>query len=129
MSLGPPVAVRQRPGEASILSSSAPKTGGSSPCSPTTTRIAERYPTIRTGDIHATGLTEGPSPPGLLDEYRAEQRAAFERSDAIADLPSIAAWRRAFGGIAALSQLGSAMLPKRSSGGSSYYAPVPRPAL
>jgi DNA/RNA-binding domain of Phe-tRNA-synthetase-like protein len=60
--------------------------------------IVERYPTIRAGVIHATGLANGPSPPGLLEEYRAEQRAASERLDAtaIADLPSIAAWRRAF---------------------------------
>jgi DNA/RNA-binding domain of Phe-tRNA-synthetase-like protein len=60
--------------------------------------IVERYPTIRAGVIHATGLANGPSPPGLLEEYRAEQRAATERLDAtaIADIPSIAAWRRAF---------------------------------
>jgi DNA/RNA-binding domain of Phe-tRNA-synthetase-like protein len=60
--------------------------------------IAERYPTIRAGVIHATGLSNGPSPPELLDEYRAEQRAASERlnATAMADLPSIAAWRRAF---------------------------------
>ena len=60
--------------------------------------LAERYPTIRAGVIHATGLANGPSPPELLDEYRAEQRAASERlnATAVADLPSIAAWRRAF---------------------------------
>jgi DNA/RNA-binding domain of Phe-tRNA-synthetase-like protein len=60
--------------------------------------VVERYPTIRAGVIHATGLANGPSPPGLLEEYRAEQRAASERLDAtaIADIPSIAAWRRAF---------------------------------
>jgi DNA/RNA-binding domain of Phe-tRNA-synthetase-like protein len=60
--------------------------------------IVERYPTIRAGVIHATGLANGPSPPGLLDEYRTEQRAASERlnATAIADLPQVAAWRRAF---------------------------------
>ena len=60
--------------------------------------VIEHYPTIRAGVIHATGLTNGPSPPELLDEYLAEQRAASERlnATAIADLPSIAAWRRAF---------------------------------
>ena len=60
--------------------------------------VVERYPTIRAGVIHATGLDIGPSPPGLLDEYRAEQRAAAERlgETAVADLPSIAAWCRAF---------------------------------
>ena len=65
--------------------------------------VTERYPTIRAGVIHATGLANGPSPPALLDEYRAEQRAASERlkATAIADLPSIAAWRRAFTGFGA----------------------------
>ena len=60
--------------------------------------VAERYPTIRAGVIHATGLTNGPSSPELQEEYRVEQRAAFEKLDAtaVADLPSIAAWRRAF---------------------------------
>ncbi len=61
--------------------------------------VAERYPTICAGVIHATNLANGPSSPELLDEYRAQQRAASERlnATAIADLPSIAAWRRAFG--------------------------------
>ena len=60
--------------------------------------ITERFPAIRAGVVHASGLTNGPSPPGLLEEYRAEQRAAYERLEAtaIADLPSIAAWRRVF---------------------------------
>jgi DNA/RNA-binding domain of Phe-tRNA-synthetase-like protein len=60
--------------------------------------VTERYPTIRAGVIHATNLANGPSPPGLLDEYRAEQRAASERlnATAIADFPQVAAWRRAF---------------------------------
>jgi hypothetical protein len=34
--------------------------------------VAERYPTIRAGVIHATGLSNGPSPSELLEEYRAE---------------------------------------------------------
>lgn len=60
--------------------------------------ITERFPTIRAGVIYATGLSNGPSPPELLEEYRAEQRAAAERLEvtAIADLPQIAAWRRVF---------------------------------
>ena len=39
-----------------------------------------------------------PSPSALLDAYRAEQRAAAERLSAtpVAELPSIAAWRRVF---------------------------------
>jgi DNA/RNA-binding domain of Phe-tRNA-synthetase-like protein len=60
--------------------------------------VTERFPTIRAGVVHASGLANGPSPAALLDEYRAEQRAARARLEAtaIADLPSIAAWRRAF---------------------------------
>lgn len=60
--------------------------------------IIERFPTIRAGVIHATGLINGPSQPRLLEEYRAEQQATAERLDAttIADLPSITAWRRVF---------------------------------
>jgi DNA/RNA-binding domain of Phe-tRNA-synthetase-like protein len=60
--------------------------------------VTERYPAIRAGVIRATGLSNGPSPPGLLAEYRAGQQAACARlaTTAIADLPSIAAWRRAF---------------------------------
>jgi DNA/RNA-binding domain of Phe-tRNA-synthetase-like protein len=60
--------------------------------------VVERYPTIRAGVIHATGLANGSSPPELLEEYRAEQQAALTRlkATAIVDLPSIAAWRRVF---------------------------------
>jgi len=60
--------------------------------------VADRYPTIRAGVIHATGLTNVPSPTDLLDQYRDEQRTASERlrETAIADLPQVAAWRRAF---------------------------------
>lgn len=60
--------------------------------------VIERYPTIRAGVTHATGLANGSSPPGLVDEYRAEQRRVAEmlKATAIADLPSIATWRRAF---------------------------------
>lgn len=60
--------------------------------------VVERYPSIRAGVIHATGLNNSASSPELLEEYRAEQIAASERlrETAIADFPSIAAWRRAF---------------------------------
>jgi hypothetical protein len=40
--------------------------------------VAERYPTIRAGVIHATGLANGPSPSDVLDGYRAEQRRRRE---------------------------------------------------
>ncbi len=60
--------------------------------------VLERYPGIRAGVVHAVRVTNGPSPPELLDAFRAEQRAVSERlqTTAMADLPSIAAWRRAF---------------------------------
>ena len=60
--------------------------------------VLERYPTIRAGVVHATGLTNGASSPALLGEYRAEQHAVAERlgATALSDLPSIVAWRRAF---------------------------------
>jgi DNA/RNA-binding domain of Phe-tRNA-synthetase-like protein len=60
--------------------------------------IIESYPGIRAKVIHATGLVNGPSPPALVEAYLSEQGAATERlsATAIADLPSIAAWRRAF---------------------------------
>jgi DNA/RNA-binding domain of Phe-tRNA-synthetase-like protein len=60
--------------------------------------VREQYPAIRAAVIHATGLVNGASPAALLDEYRAEQQAASERLRAtpIADIASIAVWRRAF---------------------------------
>lgn len=60
--------------------------------------VTRRYPAIRAGVIQATGLSNGPSVPGLQAEYRDGQQAARARlaATAIADLPSIAAWRRAF---------------------------------
>jgi DNA/RNA-binding domain of Phe-tRNA-synthetase-like protein len=63
--------------------------------------IIERYPAVRAGVIHAAGLVNGPSSPALLAEYRAGQQAAVQRlapvgGTAIADLPSVAAWRRVF---------------------------------
>lgn len=60
--------------------------------------ITERFPTIQAAAIHATGLVNGPSSPELLEEYQAEQRTVADRLEttAIADHPSIAAWRRVF---------------------------------
>jgi DNA/RNA-binding domain of Phe-tRNA-synthetase-like protein len=60
--------------------------------------IVERFPTIRAGVVHATGLVNAPSSPDLIDAYRAEQRAVVERlrTTAIADHPAITAWRRVF---------------------------------
>ena len=60
--------------------------------------IIQRYPTIRAGLVHATGLANGPSGSNLLDEYAIEQTAAIARlgRTPIAEIPSVAAWRRAF---------------------------------
>jgi DNA/RNA-binding domain of Phe-tRNA-synthetase-like protein len=60
--------------------------------------VLERYPTIHAGVIHAAGVTNGPTPPALLERYRAAQRDTAERlaSTPVSELPSIAAWRRAF---------------------------------
>jgi DNA/RNA-binding domain of Phe-tRNA-synthetase-like protein len=60
--------------------------------------VLERFPTIRAGVIHATGLVNTPSASELQDRYRVEQQAVSERlSDVpIAKHPSIAAWRRVF---------------------------------
>lgn len=60
--------------------------------------VLEHFPTIRAGLVHATGLTNGASPPGLVDEYMAEQQTTIARigDSSLAELPSITAWRRAF---------------------------------
>jgi DNA/RNA-binding domain of Phe-tRNA-synthetase-like protein len=60
--------------------------------------VLERYPTIHAGVVRAGGLTNGPTPPALWERYRSAQRDAVERlaTTPVAQLPSIAAWRRAF---------------------------------
>jgi DNA/RNA-binding domain of Phe-tRNA-synthetase-like protein len=82
--------------------------------------VVERYPTICAGVVHATGLANEPSPPELLEEYRAEQQAASEslKANAIVDLPSIAAWRRVFTGFGAKpTQYRNAAVSDRAGGG------------
>ncbi|MGH3011730.1 MAG: B3/B4 domain-containing protein [Gaiellaceae bacterium] len=60
--------------------------------------LLERYPTIVGGLVHARGVANGPTPPGLADAYRAEQARALERigEQPLGTVPSLAAWRRAF---------------------------------
>lgn len=60
--------------------------------------VADAFPTARAGVVHAAGVAGGPSPATLLAEYAAEQRAAAARLTAtpVAEMPSIAAWRRTF---------------------------------
>ena len=60
--------------------------------------ILERFPTIVGGVIDGRGLTNGPSPADLVDAFRAEQAAVLARigETPLSELPSLAAWRRAF---------------------------------
>ena len=60
--------------------------------------LLEKFPAIRGGVILAQGLENGPTPPDLLDAFRAEQQAVRQRvGDAsLAEMPSLEAWRRAF---------------------------------
>jgi hypothetical protein len=57
--------------------------------------VVSEFPTIRAGLVQARGLDNGPGSPELVDPYRAEQRSASDwlATTAIAELPSIAAWR------------------------------------
>jgi DNA/RNA-binding domain of Phe-tRNA-synthetase-like protein len=60
--------------------------------------IAARFPSVVGGVVHATGLVNGPSPVALSDEFRAGQAAVLARigQTPLSELPSLAAWRRAF---------------------------------
>lgn len=60
--------------------------------------LLEDFPTIRAGVAHAVRLRNGDSPPGLLEEFKSEQRASLDRlaATSISEIPSTAAWRRAF---------------------------------
>jgi DNA/RNA-binding domain of Phe-tRNA-synthetase-like protein len=61
-------------------------------------QILDVFPTTRGGIIHATGLSNGPTPPDLLDIYRAEQQRIRDAigDTPLADVPSLAGWRRTF---------------------------------
>ena len=61
-------------------------------------KITARFPTIVGGVVHAVGLTNGPSPADLMEAFEAEQAAALARigTTPLSELPSLAAWRRAF---------------------------------
>ena len=62
------------------------------------TAIIERFPDIVGGAIHATGVSNGPAQAGLAAAFTAEQAAVVARIGAtpLSEIPSIAAWRRAF---------------------------------
>jgi DNA/RNA-binding domain of Phe-tRNA-synthetase-like protein len=61
-------------------------------------QILASFPSIVGGVVHATGLTNGPSPRALREAFEAEQAAVLERLGAtpLSEVPSLAAWRRAF---------------------------------
>src|SRR5215203_1199007 len=60
--------------------------------------VVEQYPGIHAGVILATGLVNAPSSPDLAAAFQAEQVAVTARLQGteIAEIPSVAAWRRAF---------------------------------
>jgi DNA/RNA-binding domain of Phe-tRNA-synthetase-like protein len=60
--------------------------------------VLERFPGIVGGVLYARGLMGGSSPPALRDAFAAEQLAVLQAIDGrpLAELPSLAAWRRAF---------------------------------
>ncbi len=60
--------------------------------------LLEQFPMIRGGVIHATALSNGPTPPALVDAFRTEQEAVLERigTTPLSELRTLAAWRRAF---------------------------------
>lgn len=65
--------------------------------------VLDRYPGVHAGIVVASGLTNGPTPPALLERYRAAQQEVAARlaTTPPAELPSISAWRRAFAGFGA----------------------------
>lgn len=60
--------------------------------------ILTDFPTIRGGVVRLDGLANTPTPAALLDAYREQQRLELEAlaSIALSEIPSVAAWRRAF---------------------------------
>ncbi len=60
--------------------------------------ILEAFPAVQGGAIHLTGVSNGPSSPALAAAFADEQAAVRARigETPLSELPSIAAWRRAF---------------------------------
>lgn len=60
--------------------------------------IIDRFPTIRGGVIHATGLTNTPTSPGLLEAFEGEQETVRQRlgDTPPSEIASLAAWRSTF---------------------------------
>ncbi|MBA3850751.1 MAG: hypothetical protein H0X59_00055 [Chloroflexi bacterium] len=62
--------------------------------------ILERFPGIVGGVIRATGVTNGPTPDALAEEFAATQAAVRARigTTPLSEIPALAAWRRVFRG-------------------------------
>lgn len=62
--------------------------------------VLERYPTVVGGVLLARGVANGPTPEALRQRYFDEQQAIVARlgSTPLSELPSLAAWRKAFRG-------------------------------
>ena len=62
--------------------------------------IIERFPGIVGGVIHATGVTNGQTPPTLAETFAAEQAAVRGQigETPLSEIPALAAWRRVFRG-------------------------------
>ena len=60
--------------------------------------VLERFPSVVGGVVHARGVVNGGVPPALEQGFRDEQERALERigETPLAEMPSLAAWRRAF---------------------------------
>lgn len=60
--------------------------------------ILERFPGIVGGVIHAKGVTNSPTPPGLAEAFATAQGAVRAQIGAtpLSEIPALAAWRRAF---------------------------------
>ncbi len=60
--------------------------------------LLTRYPSLVGGVILAHGMTNQPTTPDLLQSYQAEQEEVKRRigDTPLSELPSLAAWRRAF---------------------------------
>jgi len=62
--------------------------------------IPERFPRIVGGVLHASGVTNGPTAPGLADAFAAAQIAVRTEIGVtpLSELPALAAWRGVFRG-------------------------------
>lgn len=62
--------------------------------------VVARFPAVAGGVIHAVGVTNGPSSAALREAFRAEQERVRARigDTPLSEIPTLAAWRRAFRG-------------------------------